>query len=459
MITIYKNYETIIDICDVSSNGDGVAKIDGYPVFIKNAVTGDKLNIKITKTNKNYGFAEIKEIITPSEHRIQPVCEHFQKCGGCDFLHIDYAYQLRLKENFVVGNIQRIGGYKPNEYEFEGILGANNPLKYRTKAQFPVGIHDKKAVCGFYSKKTHNIVPCENCRIQSDNINKAVSVILQFINDFQISVYNEKKHSGIMRHIYIRSGVKTGELMAVLVTNTKKHLQNEQELIKRLRAIPNMKCIIQNINTQNSNLVLGDKNRVLYGDGYIVSYIENLKFKISPNSFFQVNGEQTERLYSKALEYAEINDETVFDLYCGTGSISLFLAKKAKKAKKVIGVEIVEQAVENAKENAKLNNIHNAEFYSGDCAEIVKKLIESGEKADIVVVDPPRKGCSDELLELINEMMPKKIVYVSCNSATLARDIAMLKNYNYVLKKVCAVDMFPMSVHVETVCLLSTRDK
>ena len=453
LIDIDKNYETITEICDVASNGDGIAKIDGYPLFIKNAVTGDRLKIKVTKTNKNYGFAKILEILSPSPHRREPACKYFEKCGGCDFMHIDYEYQLKLKKGFVTGNMQRIGGYAADEYSFEGIFGAKSTLGYRNKAQFPVGIQNQKAVCGFYSKKSHDIVACNNCLIQNEDINKAVSIILSHINDCRISVYDENTHRGIMRHLYIRSGTKTNELMAVLVTNTEKPLKNEKELINRLKALPNMTCIVQNINTRKGNLVLGEKNRILYGNGYITSCIGNLKFKISPHSFFQINGEQTEVLYSKALEYADIKSgETVFDLYCGTGSISLFLAQKAKK---VIGVEIVEQAVRNAIENAELNNMDNAEFYVGDCAETVKRLIKNGEKADIVVVDPPRKGCSEDLLNLIHEMAPKKLVYVSCNSATLARDTALLKEYGYILDKLCAVDMFPMSVHTECVAVLS----
>lgn len=446
-----KNKESEAVICNVSTNGDGIAKIDGYPLFIKNAVTDDVLKIRVTKTNKSYGFAEIADIISPSPYRTVPKCEYFEKCGGCDLMHINYDYQLRLKESFVTENMHRIGGYSKSEYTYEGIFGAANPFEYRNKAQFPVGVQNGKAICGFYSKKSHDIVACDNCLIQNKIINQAFEIVLDYINDYHISVYNEKKHTGIVRHIYIRTGAKTNELMVVIVTNSEKKLKFENKLINRLKTIPELKCIFQNINTKKGNLVLGNKNRLIYGENYITSCIGNLKFMISPLSFFQVNSEQTEVLYSKVLEYADIkNSETVFDLYCGTGSISLFLAQKAKK---VIGVEILEQAVTNAVKNAKINNMHNTEFYAGDCTETVKTLIKKGEKADIAVVDPPRKGCTTELLELINEMSPKKLVYVSCNSATLARDAAVLKQYGYILQKLSAVDMFPMSVHVESVAL------
>lgn len=448
-----KNRDLEAVISNVSTSGDGIAKIDGYPLFIKNAVTDDVLKIRITKTNKSYGFAENTKIISPSPYRTVPECEYFESCGGCDLMHINYDYQLKLKESFVTENMQRIGGYSKSEYTYEGIFGAENPLGYRNKAQFPVGIQNGKAVCGFYSKKSHNIVACDNCLIQNRIINQALEIVLSYINDYHVSVYNEKKHIGIIRHIYIRTGAKTNELMVVIVTNSEKKLNHEDVLINRLKTMPELKCVFQNINTEKGNLVLGSKNRLIYGEEHIISCIGDLKFKISPQSFFQVNSEQTEILYSKALEYADIKEnETVFDLYCGTGSISLFLAQRAKK---VIGVELIGQAVKNAVENAEINNIHNAEFYAGDCAETVKKLLQNGERADIAVVDPPRKGCSTELLELINEMSPKKLVYVSCNSATLARDAAVLKEYGYVMQKLCAVDMFPMSVHVESVALLS----
>jgi len=440
-----------VEITDVTSTGDGVAKCEGYPLFIKGGVTKDKLKVKVTKTNKSYGFASIAEIAEPSPYRISPRCKAFKDCGGCDFMHIDYAHQKEIKLNTVKNNIIRLGGV--SNFIMDGIVGADHIYAYRNKAQFPIGKHNGKTVCGFYCKKSHNIVPTNYCDIQKEEINRAVNAFLEYANEENISCYNEEKHKGILRHIYVRTGNKTGDILVVIVTNSSKPLPNEQKLISYICRDKNVKGIIQNINTNKTNLVLGEKNRTIWGDEYIDSYIGDLKFKISPQSFFQVNGEQTEKLYLKALEYADITPEdTVFDLYCGVGSISLFLARNAKK---VIGVEIVEKAIENAKENALINNIHNAEFYAGDCGEVVDMLIKKGEAANVVVVDPPRKGCSEDLLELVNKIGPEKLVYVSCNSATLARDIKILSGYGYSLKKLCAVDLFPMSGHCEAVALLT----
>lgn len=451
---ITKNQVLEVEITDVTASGDGVAKPEGYPLFIKGGVTGDIAEVTVTKTNKSYGFAKIDNIIKPSAYRTAPLCPVFESCGGCDFMHIDYSHQKELKSNFVYNNLTRLGGAE--NFEYEEIIGAENVLNYRNKAQFPIGLKNGKIVCGFYSKKSHDIVPCASCLIQDESINLAVENFLEYANQYKLSVYNEKAHKGILRHIYVRSGNKTGDMLVVVVTNSSKPLPHSEELIKALSSIDGVKGIIQNINTEKTNLVLGEKNIVLWGEEYISSYIGDLSFRISPQSFFQVNGEQTEKLYAKALEYADITPhDTVFDLYCGAGTISLFLARNAKK---VVGVEIVEKAIENAKENANLNNINNAEFYAGDCGEVVDRLIKNGESADVVVVDPPRKGCSEDLLELVNKISPKKLVYVSCNSATLARDVKILAGYGYTLKKACAVDLFPMSGHVESVALMVRTD-
>ena len=447
---ITKNQILEVKISDVTASGDGVAKIEGYPLFIKGGVTGDVLCVTVTKTNKSYGFARIERIIAPSPFRAEAPCPVFEACGGCDFMHIDYNQQKKIKSDTVENNLRRLGGAK--DFEYEEIIGADSIYNYRNKAQFPIGKVKGRIVCGFYSKKSHDIIPCSGCMIQNEDINKAVELFLEYANENRLSVYDEKKHRGLLRHIYVRSGNKTNEILVVIVTNSQKPLPSEGALTEKLSALKNIKGIIQNINTEKTNLVLGDKNRVIWGDGYITSCIGDLKFNISPQSFFQVNGEQTERLYSKALEYAGITeDDTVFDLYCGVGSISLFLARSAKK---VIGVEIVEKAIENAKENAKLNSIDNAEFHAGDCGIVVDRLIKNGEKADVVVVDPPRKGCSEDLLVLIQKMSPEKLVYVSCNSATLARDVKYLEENGFKLRKVCAVDLFPMSGHCEAVALL-----
>ena len=455
MITIIeKNMTLTVEITDVTATGDGVCKIDGYPLFVKGGVNGDTLEVTVTKTNKSYGFAKIDRIVNPSPYRTTPLCPVFENCGGCDFMHIEYDFQKEIKAGIVRNNLIRLGGV--SDFEYEDITGACKTYNYRNKAQFPIGKHKGRIVCGFYSKRSHHIVPCDNCLIQDEDINRAIKLFLEYANENRLSVYDETKHTGLLRHIYVRTGNKTGEMLVVIVTNSRKPLPNVDKLIDKLCRLPGVQGIIQNINTDKTNLVLGQENRLIWGKEYITSYIGDLQFRISPQSFFQVNGEQTEKLYAKALEYAGISSEdTVFDLYCGAGTISLFLARDAGK---VIGVEIVKQAIENAKTNAKLNNIKNAEFYSGDCGKVVDELIKNGEKADVVVVDPPRKGCSEDLLALINKMLPKKLVYVSCNSATLARDVKILKEYGFTLKKACAVDLFPMSGHVESVALIARTD-
>jgi 23S rRNA (uracil1939-C5)-methyltransferase len=312
-------------------------------------------------------------------------------------------------------------------------------------------MHKGKAVCGFYKNKTHEIVPVKNCHIQNDAINTAVSVVLEFINEYKVPVYDEKTHKGIVRHIYVRS-TTNDELMVVLVCNSKQAIKNSDILKDKLLQKVKLKSLVQNINTVKSNVVLGYENITLWGESSVITEVGGIKFNVSPNSFFQVNYEQMKKLYNKAKEYAGLDKtQTVFDLYCGVGSISLFMADACKK---VVGVEIVPPAIENAKLNAKINNTDNAEFFCGDCGEVVEKLINNGYRADVVIVDPPRKGCDEKTLALINTISPQKLVYVSCNSATLARDVAILKDYGYVLKKACAVDLFPNSTHVECCALL-----
>ena len=449
---VTKNQILNLTVEDVTSSGDGVCKYEGYPLFVKGGVTGDVLEVTVTKTNKTYGFGRINRIIESSPHRQKPVCPVFEKCGGCDYMHIDYAHQLEIKANTIVSNMQKIGSVHPGEYNFEGVIGATSTLYYRNKSQLPLGRRGKDAVFGFFSKGSHEIVPITHCVIQNDVINKIAKVFLNYANRHSLTVYDEKSHKGVLRHLYVRTGNKTDDVLVVIVTNSSKALPNTEILAEDIKKVANVKGLIQNINTQKTNLILGSENRILWGENKILSYIGNLVFSISSESFFQVNGEQTEKLYAKALEYASPEEnETVFDLYCGTGSISLFLAQKSHR---VIGVEIVDKAIENAKENAKLNGIENASFYAGDCAEVTKELLKKGESADIVVVDPPRKGCSEDMIKLIGEISPKKLVYVSCNSATLARDVKMLKEYGYRLKKVCGVDMFPNTGHVECVVRL-----
>ena len=446
------NQKVQLNICDMTVNGEGIGKLpDGYPLFVDGAITGDVVEAVVTKTNKTYGFARLLSIVASSEYRQEIICPCYKDCGGCNIMHISYEGQLKTKSNFVSSNLAKIGGYPDGSFKYEGIIGADRIYNYRNKAQFPVGIKNGRAVCGFYKNKTHEIVCCDNCSIQNEDINTAVSVVVEFINKYRISVYNEKNHKGIIRHIYVRSTNK-GELMVVLVTNTDKKIQNSGELKDMLLKNVKLKSLVQNINTQKSNVVLGYTNITLWGDEQITTEINGIKFLVSPNSFFQVNYEQMQKLYQKAKEYASLDKtKTVFDLYCGVGSISLFMADSCKK---VVGVEIVDAAIDNAKQNARLNKIDNAEFFCGDCGRAVENLVNNGYKADVVIVDPPRKGCDEKTLSLINSISPEKLVYVSCNSATLARDVAILKDYGYALKKACAVDLFPNSTHVECCVLL-----
>ena len=444
-----------LNICDMTVEGAGIGKTDdGYPLFIKGAIIGDTVEAIVTKANKTYGFAKMIKIDTPSEYRITPICPMAEKCGGCSIMHMNYEGQLRTKSSLVVNNLSKIGGCSPDSYEYDGILGADDICNYRNKAQFPVGLNKGTAVCGFYERASHSIVPVTSCSIQSEDINIAVNIVTEFINEYKIPVYNEKKHSGIIRHIYVREG-ENRELMVVLVTNASKKLKNSDKLAEMLSKKVKLKSLVQNINTAKSNVVLGYDNIILWGDSEITADVGGIKFIISPNSFFQVNYAQMTKLYTKAKEYAALTGkETVFDLYCGVGSISLFVADKAKK---VVGVEIVEPAIENAKRNADINGIDNAEFHCGDCGEVVDKLVEDGYRADVVIVDPPRKGCDEKTLSLIDKISPERLVYVSCNSSTLARDVAILKDYGFKLEKVCAVDMFPHTSHVECVVRLCRK--
>ena len=457
MIDIIRVNDKIkLNICDITVDGDGIGKTDeGYPLFVKNAITGDQVEAVVTKTNKTYGFAKLCRIIVPSSHRIKPACPIAKQCGGCSLMHMDYNEQLNTKSRFVTNNISKIGGYAADNYEYDGIIGADNIYNYRNKAQFPVGTCKGNAVCGFYERASHTIVPVTLCNIQSEHINKAVSTVAEFINKYKIPVYNERSHKGIIRHIYVREGINE-ELMVVLVANSDKKIANSDELARMLCQKVNLKSLVQNINTVKSNVVLGYNNITLWGDDEITAKVGDIKFAVSPNSFFQVNYEQMKKLYDKAKEYANLTkDDTVFDLYCGVGSISLYVADGAKK---VVGVEIVDAAIENAKRNADFNGIKNAEFHCGDCGEVVDKLVDMGYKADVVIVDPPRKGCDEKTLSLINRIAPKRLVYVSCNSSTLARDIATLRNYGFKLEKACAVDMFPHTTHVECAALLTLAD-
>ncbi len=448
---IKKNDILSVFIEDMGSEGEGVAKVDGYALFIKDAIKGDKVKVKVMKASKNYGYARIEEIVEPSPDRVEPVCKEARRCGGCQIQEMDYNAQLLFKQNKVKNNLQRIGKL---EVEVLPTIGMEEPYHYRNKAQFPVG-KDKEGniIMGFYAGRTHNIIPCEDCAIGVSENKKVLEIVKEYMQENEITPYDEVSGNGLVRHILIRKGFKTGEIMVCVIINGDK-LPKAEKLVEKLLTIEGMTSISYNVNKERTNRILGEKVVNLYGEGYISDYIGDVKFKISPLSFYQVNPVQTEKLYGKALEYADLTgDEIVWDLYCGVGTISLFLAKNAKK---VYGVEIVPAAIEDAKENAKINNIQNSEFFVGKAEEIFPAHYKKyGEKADVIVVDPPRKGCDETLLRTIVEMSPKRLVYVSCDSATLARDLKYLTENGFKVEKVQPCDLFSHSSHVETVCLMS----
>jgi len=454
-IQINKNDVFEIDIEDMSTSGDGIGHVNGYTLFIKDTVIEDKVRVKVIKAKKNYGYARLIDIIKPSPYRIKPLCDKARACGGCQLGHMDYNRQLEFKKDIVKNCLTRIGGLK--DVNIEEIIGMDNPYHYRNKAQYPVASKNGDLQIGFYAARTHSIIDSNKCYIADDVNEEIILTIRQFMKDNNISVYDEKTNKGIVRHIMTRVGFKTRQIMVSLVIN-KDSLDKKicDDLVNRLLKIENMTSISLNINKKNTNVILGDKVINLYGKGYITDYIGDIKYKISPLSFYQVNPVQTEKLYKRALEYANIKEnETVWDMYCGIGTISLFVAKKAKR---VYGVEIVPQAIEDAKENAKINGIENAKFYTGAAEDIVPEMYKKGIKADVVIVDPPRKGCDEKLLQTIVDMNIKRMVYVSCDPATLARDIKWLVEKEFEVEKVSAVDMFPHTTHVETVVLLTRQN-
>lgn len=451
-----KNDECIITIEDIGSDGEGIGKLDGYTLFVKNALVGDKVRVRAMKLKKNYGYARLIEIIEPSADRVKPVCDIADKCGGCSLMHLNYDKQLEYKQNKVINCLNRIGGLKL-EYEIEPIMGMEDPYYYRNKAQYPVGCNrEGNILMGFYAGGTHSIMNSDHCYIQARENDNILPVIKDFIKKNKISIYDEENHKGLIRHVLTRVGFKTNEIMVCVIINGKS-LPQAEKLVEELVKIPGMTSISLNVNQEKTNVILGDKVLPLWGKPYITDYIGDIKYQISPLSFYQVNPRQTTKLYEKALEYAGLEGhETVWDLYCGIGTISLFLAGKAKQ---VYGVEIVPQAIEDAKENAKINHITNAEFLVGAAEEVLpSKYKKDGIYAEVIVVDPPRKGCAQSLLDTIVTMAPQKVVYVSCDPATLARDLRYLCDRGYELKKVQAVDQFAHTTHVETIILLQHRN-
>ena len=454
-----------LHIEDIGTGGEGIGKADGFTFFVKDAIVGDVIEAKIMKLKKNYGYARLMKVLTPSKDRVEPKCPVARQCGGCQIQEMRYEAQLAFKQKMVQNNLERIGGL--SDFEMYPVIGMETPYAYRNKAQFPVGEDkDGNIVIGFYAGRTHHIVEQTDCCIGAPENGEVLRKVKAYMQKNQIRPYNEEHHSGIVRHILIRTGYHTKEIMVCLIVNVAKAscLKNAEQLTESLREMDGMTSVMVNFNTEKTNVILGKKSEVLWGQPYIEDFIGDVKYQISPQSFFQVNPMQTEKLYAKALEYAGLTgNETVWDLYCGIGTISLFLAKNARK---VYGVEIVPQAIEDARNNAKRNGIDNAEFFVGKAEEVVPAFYEKALKQvqdseagksihpDVVVVDPPRKGCEEILLETIVKMQPQRIVYVSCDSATLARDLKFLSANGYAVKKVQPVDQFGHSVHVETVVKL-----
>lgn len=458
-----KNDIVTVEITDIGVSGEGIGHVDGYTLFIKDAVIGDVVEAKVMKAKKNYGYARLMKVITPSEYRVEPKCAFARRCGGCQIQEMSYDRQLVFKDQKIRGNLERIGGFTKDQIDtvMQPVVGMEHPFGYRNKAQFPFGT-DKEGnpITGFYAGRTHDIIANTDCALGVEQNKEILEIILQYMRENKIKSYDEKTGKGLIRHALIRYGFKTKEIMVCLVVNGKR-LPKAERLIEKLIQIEGMTSITISPNTRRDNVIMGDSYEILWGQGYITDYIGNVKYQISPLSFYQVNPVQTEKLYGLALEYADLKgDETVWDLYCGIGTISLFLAQKAKQ---VYGVEIVPQAIDDAKENAKINAIDNAEFFVGKAEEVLPEYYAEYERehngetahADVIVVDPPRKGCDETLLETIVKMQPEKVVYVSCDSATLARDLKYLCANGYEIKMCRGVDQFPQSVHVETVVLLS----
>lgn len=449
-----KNDLIEVMIEDMSETGEGIGKTDGFTWFIKDTVIGDKIQAKVMKTKKSYGFARLEKIVKPSENRVEPKCPVARQCGGCQLQAMAYQEQLRFKERKIYNNITRIGGFQ--EIPMLPIIGMDDPWRYRNKAQFPWGLdREGNIVTGFYAGRTHSIIACEDCLLGIEENREVLNRIKAHMVRYHLKPYEEESKQGLIRHTLIRKGFQTGELMVCQVINGTS-LPHSKELVESLLEIPGMTSISINMNREKTNVILGKQVENLYGPGYITDFIGDVKYRISPLSFYQVNPVQTEKLYGTALAYAGLNgDEIVWDLYCGIGTISLFLAQKAKK---VYGVEIVPQAIEDARENARLNGMDNVKFFVGKAEEVLPEQYEKNHVyADVIVVDPPRKGCDRLCLDTIVKMKPEKVVYVSCDSATLARDMKYLVERGYEVEKVRGCDMFAQGGHVETVVLLKRK--
>lgn len=470
-LPVSKNDEVVLDIIGLTHEGEGVGRAEGYTLFVQGALPGEKVRAKVLKTKKQYGYAKLLELVQPSADRIAPPCPIYDQCGGCQLQHMDYAAQLRWKRQLVIDNLERIGKLKVAKGEagqgssddstltasdggilVRPTLGMDEPWRYRNKAQVPIGVTEGGLVGGFYARGSHRIIDMETCLIQHEHNDVVVSVVKRLGRELGISAYNEETGRGLLRHVIVKKAFRTGEMMLVLVTNGQ-DIPHRDAWIGCIREeLPDVVSICQNVNTERTNVIFGDKNRVLWGRDVIYDYIGDVQFAISARSFYQVNPAQTEVLYGKTVEYAGLTGrETVIDAYCGIGTISLFLAQHADQ---VYGVEIVREAIEDARANAELNGMKNVVFEVGASEDVIPRWKEQGVTPDVIVVDPPRKGCDPRLLETILQMQPERVVYVSCNPSTLARDLRVLEDGGYTTVEVSPVDMFPWTVHVESVAVL-----
>ena len=453
-VPVEKNKEYIVDIIDNGYDGEGIAKIEDFTIFINGAIKNEKCKILIVKVNKSYAFGKLLEVINKSQNRIDSDCKTYKRCGGCSLRHIKYEETLNIKKNMVQNLVDKS---LTNKVQVKNVIGMENPIYYRNKLQYPVG-RDKNGnpIMGVFANRTHEIIPVENCMIQNQDAEKVAKDVFRFIKENDISIYDEISRKGSIRHIIVKIGLKTEEIMCIIVSNNER-IEKENELVETIKSkFPQVKTIIKNINNKNTNVILGDKNIVLYGEGYIYDKLGEYIFKISPMSFYQTNPVQTEILYNKAIEFAKLEkDDILCDLYCGIGTIGIFASNQVKK---VYGIEIVEEAVEVAKENAKINNVDNIEFIVGDVEKAFKVLIhEKKIMPNAVIVDPPRRGLDNTTINVIKELNLKKLVYISCNPATMVRDLKMLEE-KYDVKEIQPVDMFPYTSHVECVSVLKLKE-
>ncbi|MCI8486423.1 MAG: 23S rRNA (uracil(1939)-C(5))-methyltransferase RlmD [Clostridia bacterium] len=453
-VPVEKNKEYIVDIIDHGFEGEGIAKIDNFTIFIEGAIKGEKCKILIVKVTTSHAFGKLIEILEQSKYRVEIDCSTYKRCGGCNLRHIDYEETLNIKQNTVQNLVNKTLNNKIN---VNMTIGMGNPYNYRNKAQYPVGLDkNNRPVIGVYAKRTHEIITMRNCMIQNPLSEKIANFVFHFFMQNNIPIYNEKNGKGLLRHIVIKVGSRTHEIMCILVLNGKE-LKREKQLVKLLiKEFPEVKTVVKNINVKNTNVILGNENEVIYGDGYIYDKLGDYTFKISPMSFYQINPVQTEVLYNTAIEMAKLSkNETLFDLYCGIGTIGIFASPYVKK---VYGIEIVKQAIEDAKENASINDIRNIEFFAGDVEKVFEAVLrKNSDKPDVIFVDPPRKGLDRHTIENILNVKPNKIIYISCNPASFVRDLKLFEE-KYDVKEIQTVDMFPFTSHVECCSVLYLKD-